>query len=137
MPRRARVRGAEASAAWRHGPVFAEAAWLMVDARFSSGERIPQSPRHQGTFLAGWQRRGGSLAGGLRASAAQFEDDRNLFLLPGFAVWQATGRQQLGRHFQLHAAVENAANRRVIAGYSPTPLLASPRLWRAGLRWSF
>jgi outer membrane receptor protein involved in Fe transport len=133
----ARVRSAEASAAWRNGPVFAEAAWLMVDARFSSGERIPQSPRHQGTFLAGWQRRGSSLAGGLRASAAQFEDDRNLFLLPGFAVWQATGRQQLGRHFQLHAAVENAANRRVIAGYSPTPLLASPRLWRAGLRWSF
>lgn len=132
----ARVRGAEASAAWRSGAAFAEASWLMADARFSSGERIPQTPRHQGTFLTGWRRRGTALAAGLRASAAQFEDDRNLFLLPGFAVWQATVRQQLGRHLQLHAAVENAANRRVIAGYSPSPLLASPRLWRAGLRWS-
>lgn len=131
----ARVRGAEASAAWRAGAVFAEAAWLLADARFTTGERIPQTPRHQGTFLAGWQRGATSVAAGLRASAAQFEDDRNLFLLPGFAVWQAALRQRMTGRVELHAAVENAANRRVIAGYSPTPLLGSPRLWRAGLRW--
>jgi outer membrane cobalamin receptor len=131
----ARVRGAEAMARWRRGVAFAEAAWLLADARFAAGERIPQTPRHQGSFLAGWQAAGTSLAAGMRASAAQFEDDRNLFLLPGFAVWQATARQRLTETVELHGAVENAANRRVIAGYSPAPLLASPRLWRLGLRW--
>ncbi|GIU73931.1 MAG: TonB-dependent receptor [Bryobacteraceae bacterium] len=131
----ATVRGAEASAGWRQGPVFAEAAWLMADARFSTGERIPQTPHQQGTFLAGWQRRGTSVTAGLRASGAQFEDDRNLFLLPGFAVWQGTVRRRLGDSAEIHAALENAFNRRVIAGYSPTPLLASPRLWRVGLSW--
>lgn len=131
----ARVRGAEALARWRRGAAFAEAAWLLSDARFAAGERIPQTPRHQGSFLAGWQRGGTAVAAGLRASASQFEDDRNLFLLPGFAVWQATARQRVHDGVEIHAGIENAANRRVIAGFSPAPLLASPRLWRLGLRW--
>lgn len=131
----ARVRGAEALARWRRGALFSEAAWLMADARFLTGERIPQTAHHQGSFLAGWQRGGTAVAAGLRASAAQFEDDRNLFLLPGFALWQAAARQRIGAGVELHAAVENAANRRVIAGFSPGPLTGSPRLWRLGLRW--
>lgn len=131
----ARVRGAEALARWRRGAVFAEASWMMADARFAAGERIPQTPRHQGAFLAGWQRARKSVTAGLRASSAQFEDDRNLFLLPGYAVWQATVRWPLRKNLEADAAVENAANRRVVAGFSPTPLLASPRLWRVGLRW--
>jgi len=129
------LRGVEASIAWRRAAWFAEAAWLMADARFASGERIPQTPRHQGSFLAGWQSGGTSVTAGLRASASQFEDDRNLFLLPGFAVWQATARRQLAAGVEIHFAVENAANREVIAGYSPAPLLGSPRLWRLGIRW--
>lgn len=131
----ARVRGAEAMARWRRGAVFAEAAWLMADARFAEGKRIPQTPRQQGSFLAGWQGQRASVTAGLRASSAQFEDDRNLFLLPGYAVWQATARRRLPGSVEAFAAVENAANRRVIAGFSPAPLLASPRLWRLGLRW--
>lgn len=131
----ARVRGAEAMARWRRGSFFGEGAWLMADARFAPGERIPQTARQQGSFLAGWQGARFSITAGLRASSAQFEDDRNLFLLPGYAVWQATARQRVGNAVEIHAAVENAANRRVIAGFSPTPLLASPRLWRLGLRW--
>lgn len=131
----ARVRGAEALARWRRGALFSEAAWLMADARFLTSSRIPQTPRHQGSFLAGWQRGGTAVTVGLRASAAQFEDDRNLFLLPGFALWQATARRRIGAGVVLHAAVENAANRRVIAGFSPAPLTGSPRLWRLGLRW--
>lgn len=131
----ARVRGVEALARWRRGAVFAETAWLLADARFAAGERIPQTPRHQGSFLAGWQGSRASLTAGLRASSAQFEDDRNLFLLPGYAVWQAASRIRLTETLEAHAAVENIANRRVIAGFSPAPLLASPRLWRLGLRW--
>jgi outer membrane receptor protein involved in Fe transport len=131
----ARVRGVEAMARWGRGAVFAEAAWLMADARFAAGERIPQTPRHQGSFLSGWHNARTSVVGGLRASSAQFEDDRNLFLLPGYGVWQATARHRLTSAVELHAALENAANRRVLAGFSPTPLLASPRLWRLGLRW--
>lgn len=131
----ARVRGVEAMARWGRGAVFAEAAWLMADARFAAGERIPQTPHNQGSFLAGWHNARTSVVGGLRASSAQFEDDRNLFLLPGYGVWQATARHRLTTAVELYAALENAANRRVIAGFSPTPLLASPRLWRLGLRW--
>lgn len=129
------VRGAEAMARWRRGSFFGEGAWLMADARFAAGERIPQTARQQGSFLAGWQGARSSITAGLRASSAQFEDDRNLFLLPGYAVWQAAARQRVGERVEIHAAIENAANRRVIAGFSPTPLLASPRLWRLGLRW--
>lgn len=129
-------RGMEAG--WREqwGNWTIDAAWLLADSRFSAGERVPQVPRNQGSATLAWSRRGTLLAGGLRASSLQFEDDRNQFVLPGFAVWHVTGRQHLGGMIACDFAVENAFNRAVLAGYSPTPLLASPRLMRFGLTWA-
>jgi outer membrane receptor protein involved in Fe transport len=107
--------------------------WLLADSRFSTSERVPQVPKNQGSATIAWTRDGTLVAGGLRSSSLQFEDDRNQFILPGYAVWHVTARQRIGTRFALDFAMENAFNRTVLAGYSPTPILASPRLVRAGL----
>lgn len=132
----ATVRGMEATAARRWAEWTVQASWLMADSRFATGERIPQVARHQGSALATWNRRGTLASAGLRASSLQFEDDRNLYVLPGFAVLHFSLRQALPRGLAAVFSMENALDRRVVAGYSPTPQVGAPRLWRAGLRWS-
>ena len=132
----ATARGVEANLNYRWHAVRAEASYLFADSRYWTGERIPQIPKHQGSALIAWSRRGTLVAGGLRSSALQFEDDRNLFLLPGFAVVHITMRQALPLGLALNTAVENAFGRDVVVGFSPTPLIGAPRLWRVGLRWT-
>lgn len=134
---RATVRGMEAGAQYRRSAFSLLTSWLLADSRFNTGERIPQVPRHQGSALLSWNRRGTLVTAGLRASTLQFEDDRNLFALPGFAVLQFTLRQSLPRAVFFLFAVENALDRRIVTGYSPTPQTGTPRLVRAGLRWRF
>jgi outer membrane receptor protein involved in Fe transport len=114
-----------------------ELAWLLADSRFSTSERVPQVPKNQGSATIAWSSKETSVAGGLRSSSLQFEDDRNQFVLPGFAVWHLTVRQRVGNWLGLECAFENAFNRSVLAGYSPTPMLASPRMVRAGLFFTF
>lgn len=132
----ATARGIEASAEKRWAEWTLQASWLLADSRFAMGERIPQVARHQGSALATWNRRGTLLSAGMRASTMQFEDDRNLYVLPGYAVLQFSLRQALPKGLAAVFAIENALDRQVVAGYSPTPQLGAPRLWRAGLRWS-
>ncbi len=132
----ATARGLEASAARRWAAWTVQASWLLADSRFAAGERIPQVARQQGSALATWNQRGSLVSAGLRASTLQFEDDRNLYVLPGYAVLHFSLRQALGQGLAAVFAVENALDRRVVAGYSPTPQVGAPRLWRAGLRWS-
>jgi outer membrane receptor protein involved in Fe transport len=129
------ARGAEAEfrQTWRSWS--GEFAYLYVDTKFANGFRTPQIPRHQGSGQVTWQGKRSSLTFGLRSSAAQFEDDINRFLLPGFATAQFTGRQQLWRSLSAQIAFENLLNREYVVGFSPTPLIGAPRLWRAGLRW--
>jgi outer membrane receptor protein involved in Fe transport len=131
----ARSQGFELSAraSWR--ALLAEAAYLFSDSRFSTRTRVPQVPKHSGSFQLTWSREGTILSGGLRSTSLQFEDDLNRFLLPGYAVWHFTGQQSLTGPLYLHIALENAANRQYSAGFSPTPLLGAPRLVRAGLSW--
>jgi outer membrane cobalamin receptor len=129
------TRGVEASLRHRRGPWLAEASWLLADSRFTVGERLPQVPRHQGSAQLAWFGARLAASAGLRASALQFEDDRNLFLLPGFAVWHATARGRLRGTLWATAAWENLFNREFSVGFSPTPLIGAPRLWRLGLRW--
>jgi outer membrane cobalamin receptor len=130
------ARGAEAKLARALGPVRFEAAWLFADSRVSTGQRIPQVARQQGTAQLLFHRGPTLLAIGMRASGLQFEDDLNAYLLPGYAVFHCTARQALPRGFALDLQVENAFNRVVVAGYSPTPLVGTPRLVRAGVRWT-
>lgn len=126
-------RGVEAGFSQRWRAWSCEGAWLLADSRFAAGERAPQVAKNQGSLTASWSRGATALSGGFRASSLQFEDDRNQFVLPGYIVWHATGRQRVARGVWIEFAIENAANREVLAGYSPTPLLASPRLARLGV----
>jgi outer membrane receptor protein involved in Fe transport len=65
----------------------------------------------------------------------QFEDDINLFRLPGFATVQFTLQQRLTRSLSAIAGFENLLDREYLTGFSPTPTIGAPRLWRVGLRW--
>jgi outer membrane cobalamin receptor len=131
----ATTRGVEVEtfARWRRWR--AEAAALYAESGFETGERVPQVPRWQGSSQLVWQR-GGTLASvGGRAYSAQFEDDRNLFRLPGFATMQLLARQRLASGLSASVAFENLLGRVYYAGFTPTPTVGAPRLWRAGLRW--
>jgi outer membrane cobalamin receptor len=128
-------RGVEFDLAARWRMLHGEARCLFLDSHFSTGEFVPQIPRRQfsGQIAADWK---GTLASlGLRHSSAQFEDDRNLFLLPGYRTVQVVVRQRLTRGIAAVLSVENLLDRVYLAGFSPTPLVGAPRLWRAGLRW--
>jgi outer membrane receptor protein involved in Fe transport len=130
------ARGVEAKLARRLGPLRFESAYLLADSRVSTGQRIPQVAKQQGTAQLVYERGGTLLAAGMRASGLQFEDDLNSYLLPGYAVFHVTARRTLPRGFSLNLQVENLLNREIVAGYSPTPLVGAPRLIRAGLRWT-
>jgi outer membrane cobalamin receptor len=132
----ATVRGTEASVARRWSAWSLQASYLLADSRFVTGERVPQVPRHQGSALASWQRSRTQVTASLRATSLQFEDDRNLYALPAFAVLQFTLRHTLPRGFSASFALENALDRTIVVGYNPTPQTGAPRLWRVGLTWS-
>ncbi|MBM3774032.1 MAG: TonB-dependent receptor [Acidobacteria bacterium] len=128
-------RGAEINAARRWRDWRGEAGYLFVDSRFATGERVPQIPRHQGSAQLSFERGGTLASAGIRSYAAQFEDERNVFLLPGFATLQLVVRQRLAGGLSAVLAFENLLDREYLAGFSPTPIVGGPRLWRAGLRW--
>lgn len=129
-------RGVEVDWQNNWGPVSAQLGYLFVESRFSTGERLPQIPKHQGTAILTYTRNGTLVSGGLRATGLQFEDDLNRFRLPGFAVLQLTGQQRLVRRLSATVAVENLLDREFVVGFSPTPLIGNPRLFRVGLRWN-
>jgi len=113
----------------------ASASYLFVDARVASGLRIPQVGRHQGSAQILYDAGRTLASAGIRSYALQFEDDLNRFVLPGFATVQILVRHRLGAGFSALVAVENLLDRSYVVGFSPTPLIGAPRLWRAGVRW--
>jgi outer membrane receptor protein involved in Fe transport len=123
----------DASSRWRN--FRGEIGYLFVDSRFSTRERVPQIPKHQGSAQLSYDRRGFLASAGVRTFAAQFEDDRNLFVLPGFATLQLVARQRLTSRLAAIAAFENLLDRQILTAISPVPAIGAPRLWRIGLRW--
>lgn len=128
-------RGFELEARQRFRDFTLEGAYLFVDSRFDLGLRVPQIPKHQGSAQLTWSHNRTFATFGFRTSAYQFDDDLNLFRLPGFGVTQFSIRHQLWRSLSAIAAVENLFNREFLTGYSPVPATGAPRLIRAGLRW--
>ena len=112
-----------------------ENAYLYADGRFASGFRLPQVPKHQGSSTLTWSHKQTMLSAGIRSFAKQFEDDINAFLLPGFATVHVTARHQLTPSLSAVLAIENILDRQYVVGFSPTPLIGAPLLWRGGLRW--
>jgi len=132
---RAVARGVELELRRRWGRWIAETAYLLVDSRFSGGARIPQVPKNQGSVQLAYVGPETQVSAGLRASSMQFEDDANLFALPGFASFHLTVRRRLKAGLFAVGAVENLLNRQYLVGFTPQPQTGAPRLWRAGLRW--
>jgi outer membrane cobalamin receptor len=128
-------RGMEAELFGRWRFLHGEVAYLFADSRFATGERVPQVPRHQGSAQLTAEYGKTLLSGGVRSYGLQYEDERNLFALPGFAVVQLMVRHRLTNQFSALAAFENLLDREFLTGYSPTPTIGAPRLWRVGLRW--
>jgi outer membrane receptor protein involved in Fe transport len=128
-------RGFEFDARHRHGHFTGRAGYLFVDSRFATGFRVPQIPKHQGSGMLMYERAGTLASLGVRSYALQFEDERNQFLLPGYATLEFVVRQALGHGLSAHAAVENALDREYFTGFTPTPTIGTPRLWRIGFRW--
>ena len=108
--------------------------YLYVDSRYVTGFRVAQIPKQQGTAQLTYQRGGTShrRAAQLRY---QFDDDLNVFRLPGFATVQFVLRQHLARSLSAEVTLENALNRQFYTAFTPTPNIGAPRLWRVGLRW--
>jgi outer membrane cobalamin receptor len=129
-------RGMEASATrtWRHWT--AEGAYLYADARLSTGQRIPEIPKQQGTAQLTFSAQSTLLSGGIRAFGLQFDDDLNQFLLPGFATVGFTAEQHITRQLTALASVDNLLNRTYLVALTPTPNTGEPRIWRLGLRWN-
>lgn len=129
------ARGMEAEVLRHWGDWEGMASYLFSDARVATKERIAQSPRHTGSAQLSWHHAGTLASAGVRSTAAQFEDDRNQFLLPGFATLQLVMRQNLARGFAATLEFENLLDREYLTGFSPTPTIGPPRLWRVGIRW--
>jgi outer membrane cobalamin receptor len=131
----ATVRGIEMEFQKRYRQIRFESSYLMADSRFVTRERLPQVPRHQGSAQITWYGKSTLITAGMRSSGLQFEDDRNSLLLPGFALFQITARQNLYKGLVATLAVENLANREILTGFTPFPQTGAPRLFRVGLRW--
>ncbi|MEP6539375.1 MAG: TonB-dependent receptor [Bryobacteraceae bacterium] len=129
------TRGLDINAQKNYRNWRAEAGYLYAESRYVTGERIPQVPKHQGSAQLSYDRKATLASVSFRSFAYQFEDDRNTFLLPGYATVQAMVRQRLTKSLSANVAVENILNREFLVGFSPVPLIGSPRLWRVGLRW--
>jgi outer membrane receptor protein involved in Fe transport len=128
------TRGIESNFAVFGGAWRADFAWLFADSRFASGNRIPQIPRSSGNAQLTWQKNRTLLSTGLRSFYAQYDDDANLFRLPGFATWQFTAQHQISRRLSAQAGWENLTNRVFYSAFTPIPQTGAPRLWRVGLR---
>jgi outer membrane receptor protein involved in Fe transport len=128
-------RGIEATVRRDFGPLRGEISYLFADSRFSTRYRISQVPRNQGSARLTYQHKGTLLSAGVRAFSSQFDDDLNVFVLPGFATAQAEVSQRLTSQLTARAGFENVLDRQYIVALTPTPNTGSPRLWRIGLRW--
>ena len=129
-------RGIEANVVhrWRHWT--ADAGYLLADARLSTGQRIPEIPKQQGTAQLTYTVKSTVLSAGIRAFGLAFDDDLNQFKLPGYAAVEFAAEQHLTKSLSAVADIENLLDRTYLVALTPTPNTGEPRLWRLGLRWS-
>jgi outer membrane receptor protein involved in Fe transport len=128
-------RGVETEFRQRLRDLSGELKYLYVESRYVTGFRVAQIPKHQGTALLTYNRGGTFASMGLRTYSYQFDDDLNVYRLPGYASLQFVMRQRLARALSAEVTLENALNHQFYTAFTPTPNIGAPRLWRLGLRW--
>ncbi len=135
---RATIRGAEAEGRLHLGPAWRlRAGYLFSDAIVEeTGLRLPQVPRHQGSFSVtylGWIE--ATLEG--RASSNQYEDDLNVLDLGSYAIVNLSLRRRLHARATLFLEAENILDETYAVGRLPVERLGTPRLVRGGIRMRF
>jgi outer membrane cobalamin receptor len=128
-------RGVEAEFSERVRNFTGQLKYLYVESRYVTGFRVAQIPKHQGTAQVTYQRGGTFASAGFRTYSYQFDDDLNVYRLPGYASLQFVIRRHLARALSAQLTLENALNRQFYTAFTPTPNIGAPRLWRIGLRW--
>jgi outer membrane receptor protein involved in Fe transport len=106
--------------------------------RSLEGLLIPQTPRQSFTFqlsYAGTKPYKFGLQG--RASGSQFEDDQNLFGLPGFFTLDGYVLRNLNRQLEIFVAGENIFNSRYQVGRTPLVTVGPPAVLRVGLKMNY
>lgn len=130
------ARGFEFNANHRWREWRAEAGYLFADSRYTTGPRIPQVAKHQGSADLSYDHNGTMVTFGVRAYSSQFDDDLNQFRLPGFATMQVVLRQRINKWITADLAAENLLDHLYYTGFTPTPTIGAPRLVRLGARFS-
>jgi outer membrane receptor protein involved in Fe transport len=118
------------------GYAFADSTVVKFEANPALvGLRVPQVPRHYGSFQlvysGPWRL---TVAGLGRFSSEQFDDDLNRLPLAGFAVFDAMVSRPVARGVEAFVAAENVFDARYEVGKTPVTTIGPPTLVRAGLR---
>lgn len=129
-------RGFEAKFTQRWHKWTLDGGYMFVDARLSTGQRIPQVPKSQGTGQLSYATGSTLFSFGVRAFGLQFDDDLNQYLLPGYAALNATVEQHITTRLMAIGSVQNLLDRTYLVALTPNPNVGQPRLWQVGLRWS-
>ena len=101
------------------------------------GNSLPQVPRNQFTFQAGYARPLFNVNVQGRFVGEQYDDDQNMFLLRRFFVMDAIISRSLRPGFEIFAAAENLFNQHYDVGRTPVLTVGPPILARAGVRVQF
>jgi outer membrane receptor protein involved in Fe transport len=144
---RTRSRGIEVESEIRVGQRWAiTGGYLFANARVLDfpadtaleGLSIPQVARHNLALQLRYVK-SSQLSFGLqgRIVGVQFDDDLNLFRLPGYFTLDALVSRPLTRNVEVFAAAENFLNQRYLVGRTPVTNLGPPALLRAGIRLRF
>lgn len=141
---RTRSRGIELDGQYNFGKYWSTSAgYLLADAKVVKspgsatleGSRIPQIARHNFTFQTQYDNPSRiTVAFQGRAGSEQFDDDLNLFRLPGYFTLDAFVGRRLNSKLELFVAAENLFDRQYMTGRTPVVTLGPPRLLRVGFR---
>ena len=138
-----RARGLEASLNVATGPWRLDAGWAYSDATVRAPAtaldrlRPAQTPRHAGSATLAWARGDWLVKAGVRHIGTQYEDDRNIDILPAATTIDALIRAPIGAGFTLVLRGENLTDEVVVTRDVAGSIdLGTPRTLWIGFRWA-
>ncbi|MBX3288062.1 MAG: TonB-dependent receptor [Acidobacteria bacterium] len=140
---RTRTKGIEADLETRLGPLSFNFGYLFADPSLKSfpsntelvGKMIPQVARHQATMQISYHAGRWNVAGQIRLSSEQFDDDLNAFRLEPYGQADIMIGRKMGDSGRMFIAVENVFNSRYSVGRTPIRTVSSPINFRLGYRF--